>query len=79
MPEEALSSWKQNAHSRTLSADWKLFSSAEAELRINPPTVTIDNESDPNATIVRCDSANRCVQCFSRWKGGVIWEHRRDV
>ena len=42
-----------------LSNEWKLWSSAEAELRVNPPNVRVDNECCSDATLVTVDSANR--------------------
>mmetsp|Transcript_13693 Transcript_13693/g.29253 ORF Transcript_13693/g.29253 Transcript_13693/m.29253 type:complete len:515 (-) Transcript_13693:115-1659(-) len=44
---------------RSLSVEWKLWSSAEAELRVNPPNVRVDNETFSDATLVTVDSANR--------------------
>jgi len=36
-----------------------LWSSAEAELRVNPPNVRVDNSCSPDATVITVDSANR--------------------
>ena len=44
---------------RSLSVEWKLWSSAEAELRVNPPNVRVDNDCFSDATLVTVDSANR--------------------
>jgi hypothetical protein len=48
-------------HSPGLSNDWKLWSFAEAELRVNPPNVRVDNKASADETIVTVDSANRSV------------------
>lgn len=45
-----------------LHNDWKLWSSAEAELRVNPPNVRVDNKTSTDATIITVDSANRCAR-----------------